>query len=78
LEHVLTSFELSSFWDDDLKTLSNEVMTVFGAEALDEAMTRATNACRTTLDPDAPLSATVLPRYVTAIKAEFRRLLTPP
>ncbi len=73
----MTSFERSSFFDDELKALSNAVVSVFGAQALDDAMTRATNACRTTLDPDAPLGVAFLPRYVMAIKAEFRRLLTP-
>jgi hypothetical protein len=59
----MTAFEESSFFDDELKSLSNAVVTVFGAPALDEAMTRATNAFRATLDPDAPVSVALLPCY---------------
>jgi hypothetical protein len=45
----MNSFERSFFLDDELKSLSNDVVAVFGAQALDDAMTRATTACRTTL-----------------------------
>ena len=63
------------FWDDELETLSSEVIALFGAQALDEAVVRATNRCYQ--DRGAPTSADPLAKFSVAVKEECRRLLVP-
>jgi hypothetical protein len=64
------------WWDDELDALVKHCVVVFGEDATDDTVVRLTERHCSDID-DAPVREAFMPVLIEALKAEFRRRLTP-
>jgi hypothetical protein len=66
------------WWDDELDVLLKRCVAVFGEDVADDTVVRVTeHYCRDIDVDDEPVRTAFVPILVEALKAEFRRWLTP-